>query len=97
MEPVGREMLPAHDVLDQAQEHSDRSGALKVELRTTVEALAELEIDQAAYAVRQAEAKLRRAEGQRKRLETGRLDFVNERIAAILEAVGGLKNEVSPK
>jgi hypothetical protein len=74
--------------------HPERAEALQAELKTTVEVLADLQIEQAAYTVRQLEAKARRAEGQRKKLESGRNEFVNQRTEAILQAVRGLNSDV---
>jgi hypothetical protein len=71
----------------------ERSDVLKTELRATVEQLADLQVEQAAYAVKQWEAKVRRAEGQLKKIESGRSAFVDGRVEAILQAVGGAKPE----
>lgn len=71
--------------------------SLKSELRTTVEQLADLQVEQAANEVRQWEAKLRRAEGQRKKLEAGRSEFVNQRVDAILQAVGRVEPVSKPE
>ena len=81
-----------HLLAAQLASRPDQSELLKNELRTTVEELADLQIEQAAGEVRQWEAKLRRAEGQRKKLETGRSEFVDRRMDAILQAVGRLES-----
>jgi hypothetical protein len=90
---IWRTEAKTHLLAGELAAHPDRGDALRGELRSTVEQLADLEIEQAAYNVKQWEAKLRRAEGQRKKAETGRNEFVNSRLQAILQAVDGLKAE----
>lgn len=67
------------------------------ELRRAVEQLADLQIRLAESEVHRWEAKLRRAEGQKKKLESGRTEFVNERLEAILLAVGRLESPAPEK
>jgi hypothetical protein len=68
--------------------HPERSESIKIELRATVEILADLEVEKAANELKQLEAKLRRAEGQKKKLESSRGEFVENRVQAILQAIG---------
>jgi hypothetical protein len=81
-----------HLLAAQLASRPENAESLKSELRTTVEQLADLQIEQSANEVRQWEAKLRRAEGQRKKLEAGRGEFVNQRVDAILQAVGRVES-----